>query len=460
MKPLINLISRVFLALALCVSAPAAFADDSSYDIDKERIAQEIREKAMSGDLDGASEAVETYEDSHLAAVKLLIANGGDVNASISEWGFYTSLHYAAYKNEYRAAQLLLENGAKILASNFGNTPLHEAAWKNAPEFAKLLLAYGAEVNEANNDGWTPLHNVATKYRWGYNTLELAKLLIDNGADVNAKGGKYGVTSLHSAVRRDIVTGETEFTQLLIDNGADVNARTGGQTPLYAAIQEKVLYYWYYPVEVGVIKLLIDNGADVNARQEKLPDWKAPVTPLHIAVFCDGCTPLHIAVFISPTESMEKIIKLLIDNGADVNALITGDAKNGYTPLDVAVEEYLAWVSRGSVGLGVGPEAAKLLIEHGGYCNVVTGYLCGEPVAPPEPKADYTGLYANAAFAVAGAFAPSWVDTQTFAFNEGDKLVTGQSLSVPLDDFTFAASRVQVNDLTDYEFSVKWEMEF
>ena len=456
MKPLMKLISRVFLALALCVSAPAAFADDSSYDIDKERIAQEIREKAMSGDLDGASEAVETYEDSHLAAVKLLIANGVDVNASITEWGFYTPLHYAAYKNEYRAAQLLLENGAKILASDFGDTPLHVAAFNNAAEFAKLLLAYGAEVNEANNDGWTPLHNVASKYSSGYNTLELAKLLIDNGADVNAKGGKYGVTSLHSAVRRDIVTGETEFTQLLIDNGADVNARTGGQTPLYAAIQEKVLLSWYYHpfavegadvIGADVIKLLIDNGVDVNARYEKLPEVEED--------FCDGCTPLHIAVFIWQTESMEKIMKLLIDNGADVNALITGDAKNGYTPLDVAVEEYLAWASR-----GVGPEAAKLLIEHGGYCNVVTGYLCGEPAAPPEPKADYTGLYANAAFAVAGAFAPSWVDTQTFAFNEGDKLVTGQSLSVPLDDFTFAASRVQVNDLTDYEFAVKWEMEF
>ena len=72
---MINLISRVFLALALCVSAPVAFAGDSSYDIDKERIAQEIREKAMSGDLDGASEAV--YEDSFLAEMKLLIANGG-----------------------------------------------------------------------------------------------------------------------------------------------------------------------------------------------------------------------------------------------------------------------------------------------------------------------------------------------------------------------------------------------
>ena len=115
MKPLINLISRVFLALALCVSAPVAFAGDSSYDIDKERVAQEIREKAMSGDLDGATEAVETYEDSPLAAAKLLeaperlrrpgltrkhsIATGGDVNASINEWGgvFHkTLLHWAA----------------------------------------------------------------------------------------------------------------------------------------------------------------------------------------------------------------------------------------------------------------------------------------------------------------------------------------------------------------------------
>ena len=103
MKPLIKLISRMFLALALCVSAPAAFADDSSYDIDKERVAQEVREKAMSGDPAGAAEAVETYEDSFLAEMKLLIATGGDVNARLSDYGFDTPLHRAAAdKNEYR----------------------------------------------------------------------------------------------------------------------------------------------------------------------------------------------------------------------------------------------------------------------------------------------------------------------------------------------------------------------
>ena len=417
MKPLIKLISRVFLALALCVSAPVAFAGDSSYDIDKERIAQEVREKAMSGDLDGAAAAVETYEDSFLAEVKLWIATGGDVNAK-DENGV-TPLHWAAVASAPgRVAQLLLENGAKIVADGYGYTPLHFAMpARNAPSFAKVLIDYGADVNAKSNRGYTPLH-LAVKYGVGY-------------------GDSYG---------------ETELVQLLIDNGADVNAN---EAPLlYEAILENMLYYRGADVIVGenVIKLLIDNGADVNARHEKLPEVES--------AFCDSCTPLHVAIFIPRPESMENVMKLLIDNGADVNALITGDWNNGYTPLDMAVEEYLAWVSRGSVGPGVGPEAAKLLIEHGGYCNVVTGYLCGEPVAPPEPKADYTGLYANAAFAVAGAFAPSWVDTQTFAFNEGDKLVTGQSLSVPLDDFTFAAKRVQVNDLTDYEFAVKWEMEF
>ena len=381
MKPLINLISRVFLALALCVSAPVAFAGDSSYDIDKERIAQEIREKAMSGDLDGASEAVETYEDSPLAAAKLLIATGGDVNASINEWGG-TLLHEAARENEYRVAQLLLENGAKILASNFGNTPLHFAAWKNAGDVAKLLLDYGGDVNVKSTRGNTPLHIAA-----GWYSPEVAKVLIDGGANVNER-----------------------------------------------------------------------RGPPVGSYDD---DIYGDMTPLLIALFVWGIN----AWTDANMDKRDEVVQLLIDGGADVNAMATTGSRVGYTAKDLMFT--YSW-------LGTADEA---LVAAGGRCNQFQYY---EPspnysdevneriyqnlkefcTPPPEPKADYTGLYANAAFAVAGAFAPSWVDTQTFAFNEGDKLVTGQSLSVPLDDFTFAAKRVQVNDLTDYEFSVKWEMEF
>ena len=98
----------------------------------------------------------------------------------------------------------------------------------------------------------------------------------------------------------------------------------------------------------------------------------------------------------------------------------------------------------------------------GGVCEVMQD--SPDAVSPEpdraEPKASYDGAIYSAAVIIADGYLPSWVDTQTFAFNQGDKFVTGQSLSVPLDDFTFAAKRVQVNDLTDYEFAVKWEMEF
>ena len=83
-----------------------------------------------------------------------------------------------------------------------------------------------------------------------------------------------------------------------------------------------------------------------------------------------------------------------------------------------------------------------------------------QPVAPPKPEVSYDGAIYSAAVIIADGYFPSWVDTQTFAFNAGDSFVTGQSLSVPLDDFTFAATRVQVNNAADYEFGVKWEMEF
>ena len=161
-----------------------------------------------------------------------------------------------------------------------------------------------------------------------------------------------------------------------------------------------------------------------------------------------GPTPLELALFKGRTD----VAEWLIDNGAvtDDEALIVFRCKK-----DNCTKKFRDTARE--LGLK-GVYCGEWSDDHGiAACRIPQGL----PLPSPEPQADYTGLYANAAFAVvAGAFTPSWVDTQTFAFNAGDKLVTGQSLSVPLDDFTFAAKRVQVNDLTDYEFSVKWDWEF
>jgi len=54
---------------------------------------------------------------------------------------------------------------------------LLEAAYKGLTEVAKALIAAGADVNQADNDGWTPLHWAA-----GEGHTEVAEALIAAGA--------------------------------------------------------------------------------------------------------------------------------------------------------------------------------------------------------------------------------------------------------------------------------------
>ena len=94
-----------------------------------------------------------------------------------------------------------------------------------------------------------------------------------------------------------------------ISSGRDVNAKMedDGSTPLHFAATKGYLQ---------VMKILIDNGANVNAKNK------------------NGLTPLHYAVDVnySSSRNCEKVVKLLMDNGADIS--IKGN--NGLTPLDLA----------------------------------------------------------------------------------------------------------------------------
>ena len=250
----------------------------------------------------------------HLDIAKLLIENGANVNAKASDGE--TPLHWAASGGNLDIAKLLVENGADVNAKNSdGETPLHWAAISNDnPDIARLLIECGADVNAKDSDWETPLHRAALT-----GNLDIAKILIENGADVNVKDAE-GKTPLSQAIRKR----NLDIVKLLVENGADVNAKNSdGETPLHWAAESG------HP---DIVKLLIEKGLDVNAKASN------GETPLHCTLHTLGLYESFLkehdkdmdGFLAARTKSTHDIAKLLVENGADVNA----KASNGATPLD------------------------------------------------------------------------------------------------------------------------------
>ena len=188
---------------------------------------------------------------------------------------------------------------------------------------AKDILARDpASAKITDLTGGTPLHRL---YGHSSENFEIARLLVAAGADVNAKD-MHGETPLHLAASQ----GASDIVELLLAHGSDPNARTNeikyaphhsGSTPLHC-----VFGALNATDEVRVIDLLAQHGADVNARD------------------AGGDTPLHEAAYRGSIPGLTE----LITKGANVNAR----NNHGVTPLHNA-----AFVGT--------PERIKLLRDKG-----------------------------------------------------------------------------------------------
>lgn len=281
------------------------------------------------------------------AAVARLLDAGVSANATgpMGE----TALHTCARTGRPEAAQLLIDRGASIdpIESWRGQTPLMWAAANRNPEMMRRLIAAGADANARSTIvEWERQRTQEPRDKWlppgGLTPLLLAAregcaacvdVLADAGADIDIV-----TPERHSALVIALINGHYDAAGALIRNGADVNlADRVGRTPLYAAVDA------HTPIESGrpapqdldnalsaydIIKMLLDQGADVNAPLRQAVPYRTKLDRGGDGVLGAGATPLVRAAKAADVP----VVRLLLAYGADPMAA----TRNGVNALMMA----------------------------------------------------------------------------------------------------------------------------
>jgi ankyrin repeat protein len=193
----------------------------------------------------------------HNAMVQLLLDNGS-LHVDVRDVNGDTPFRCAADAEHCRTVLLLLDRGADINAAgkhDSGNTALHVAAISGNATMACFLLDQGAKIEATNWLGRTPLLCATASDSTG--RIQVIRLLLDYGAKIDAKD-KKGRTALHNAVTESRFRGDVTLISLLLGRGADINARDYKlQTPLHHAANSQM---------ERIYQILKDCGADETAR--------------------------------------------------------------------------------------------------------------------------------------------------------------------------------------------------
>jgi len=253
-------------------------------------------------------------EAGHEKVVKLLLAQGADVNLqnnleeAFSRW---TSKH----GNEL-GLEFLLELG------EFKITALMKASGNGHEKVVKLLLDKGADVNLQSKYAETALMKAS-----GNGHEKVVKVLLAKGAEVDQGEGTSDGTALSQAFEE----GHEEVVKLLLAKGADANLRDViGRTILMRALSSE-------DVNEKMVKVLLAGGADANLRYKdgstaliKYSDLRNEAV---VKLLLAGGAKIDLqnkygetALMKAASRGEEEIVKLLLASGADV-ALQNEDGK-------------------------------------------------------------------------------------------------------------------------------------
>ncbi|MGX9891821.1 ankyrin repeat domain-containing protein [Wolbachia endosymbiont (group B) of Eucosma cana] len=167
-----------------------------------------------------------------------------------------------------------------------GNSPLSIAVSKQDLEMMGFLIENGADVNIEDFFRVPPIYYAVTK-----GTTEMIELLIDKKASISGYFSYAG--EKRTLVGWAIDENSPEKVEVLLKHGASPNSKFD----FYDDSQDSCLHAAIRRDYKKIVELLVKYKADVNVQNER------------------GETPIYLAI----SSKRPKIIKLLYDNGADID---------------------------------------------------------------------------------------------------------------------------------------------
>lgn len=276
-------------------------------------------------------------------------------------------------------------------ADRIGTTELLLASGTCSVKTLRKLEETGYDFNIKDKENWTPLHVAALN-----NHKEAVQFFIDKGFDVNVKTSFIEQKPIDMAA----IGANLETLEYLLEHGGDTeNLWTSACSEGTGAAMEYLLKKGYEPTQYEIycalvessdviFKKIIEKGFPINgANDEDIPiDWvdteERMITLLEEGVAFTGETLCHavelraynaIDIMLKNGENVAqgealieavklgdmRILKKLVDNGADINQLV--DTEDGK---EAAVHTASWSVSR---------EILEYLIDHGADIKMKDG---------------------------------------------------------------------------------------
>ena len=318
-------------------SAPTAQSSPTAKPVPFEDLSEEAKqlktELENAGGIDAPDEKFETpltraLSDKDNARVRMLLDIGANPSCIIQR------LHPSIHPDT-------IPSGTKLGSGYQQNGPPPLAFALNDPEAVRMLLDAGADPNWTHQFTADPeigpwgewgenLFHVLARNRAGFN-LEVASMLWDRMKTPEAflntfvKGTLQSLGLFGTPLKTACVYRDSKAVEWMLDHGADVNHapdEDGHHHATCTALNNSVvsqvqLNDWnacYHPTDIDMkdtkcLELLIKKGVDVNRRSEYY-----------------GRTATMYAAAIGNAPAL----RLLLDNGADVNVSINDEDKEDY----------------------------------------------------------------------------------------------------------------------------------